>query len=80
MANHLLSFVTDETGSMVSVHADLAGVELLLSELNVLRDQLLKNDCPHIHLFSPTAGRNELTESKLKDQPYEVHEVSHVKI
>jgi hypothetical protein len=80
MTSHLLSFVTDKTGSMVTVHADLAGVNFLIDELQLLRNDILKNDCPHTHLFSPIAGGNELSASQLKDQPAEINHVCHVKI
>jgi hypothetical protein len=80
MADHLLSFVTGSNGWRVSVHTDLAGVELLIGELEKLRDQLKKNDCPHTHLFSPVSGGDELTETKLSDQPDEAQQVCHVKI
>ena len=75
---HLLSFVTDNSGAMVSIHADLAGVNRLLVELECIRDLLLQNDCPHTHLMA-TDG-TELTETKLSDQQSEANIVHHVKI
>lgn len=80
MAAHLLSFVADSTGMAVTIHADLSGVELLINQLQLLRTRLLENDCPHIHLFSPVSGGNELSVAMLKDQPNEVHQVCHVKM
>jgi hypothetical protein len=79
-AKRLLSFVTDATGKVVSVHADIHGVEFLIDELENLRSQLLVNDCPHTHLFSPECGGDELTMTKLNDQPAETNVVCHVKI
>ena len=79
--NHLLSFATDESGGMVSIHADLAGVNLLLSELGRIRDRLVEDECPHTHLFTESAGGlDELAETKLANQPSEVNNVVHVKI
>jgi hypothetical protein len=36
LPEHLLSFVTDETGSMVTLRSDLSGLDLLLGELRRL--------------------------------------------
>jgi len=78
---HVLSFATDESGGMVSIHVDLAGVNLLLAELERIRDRLVEDDCPHTHLFGESAGGSgELTETKLSSQPNEVSSVMHVKI
>jgi len=64
--DHLLSFVTNQDGTMVTIHADLPGIELLIRELESLRDAIAENDSPHTHL--------------LDNQPAEVHNVCHVKI
>ena len=82
MTDYLLSFVTDEKGTYLSIHLDLAGVEMLIQELEALRKQLLKDDCPHTHLFgySDRPENNDLTLTKLKDQPGEVNQVLQVKI
>lgn len=77
---HLLSFVTDKSGSMVTIHADLSGIELLIRELEEIRELLNEDDCPHTHLFSRRATGNELTETKLQGQPAEEKIVHHVKI
>lgn len=74
----LLSFVSDDTGEMISVHVDLAGVDVLLGELQQIRKQLLKNDCPHAHLL--TSAEHELTETKLQNKKNENRIVHHVKI
>jgi hypothetical protein len=75
---HLLSFVTDASGQYLAIHADLAGVTMLIDELEGLREQLERNDCPHSHLFACTA-RNALTNTKLADQEHEANIVQHVK-
>ena len=77
---HLLSFVTDESGDYLAVHVDLAGLTMLIDELESLREQLERNDCPHAHLFSTMSGLSELTTTKLADQPCEAKAVQHVKI
>ena len=77
---HLLSFVTNQDGSMVTIHADLPGIEILIRELESLRDAIAGDDCPHTHLFSTEAVGKELSTSKLDNQPAEVNNVCHVKI
>jgi hypothetical protein len=79
-SDYVLSFVTDESGQFLSIHADLRGIDLLIDELQSLRGQLLENDCPHTHLVADECGGDELTSTKLKDQPGEAKIVSHVKI
>ena len=76
---HLLSFVTDATGAYLAVHADLAGITILIDQLKSLREQLELNDCPHAHLFAGSPNR-ELTTTKLDSQEGEVNVVHHVKI
>jgi hypothetical protein len=39
---HLLSFVTDSSGDYVAVHADLAGITMLIDELEWLRENCQK--------------------------------------
>jgi len=75
----LLSFVTDSSGAMVSIHADLEGVKFLIAELESIRESLEENDCPHTHLFVTDDG-TELTGTKLHNQPNEENIVHHVKI
>jgi hypothetical protein len=74
--NYLLSFVTDDSGGMVSIHMDLNGADRLIETLSELRDSLLKNDCPHDHLFSDDG----LTMTMLATQENETNAVGHVKI
>ena len=78
-SDHLLSFVTSEDGTMVSVHLDLEGVKLLLKKLTGIREKLEENDCPHTHLFGYNPW-DELTQTMLQNQPSENTTVGHVKI
>lgn len=80
MKKHLLSFVTDENGEHVSIHADLAGVEFLISELEYIKEKLEANECPHSHLFTEEWGSDELSSTKLATQSTEKNQVHHVKI
>lgn len=77
---HLLSFVTDASGESLAVHADLAGITMLIDELEILRRELEQGDCPHAHLFSFTSQDSALTTTKLAGQETEVNIVRHVKI
>ena len=77
---HVLSFVTNENGTKVSIHADLGGISRLIEELEFLRDMLRKNDCPHVHLFAGDALGDSLSTTKLHNHPDEVNVVHHVKI
>ncbi len=77
---HVLSFVTNSEGDYLAVHADLAGINLLIQELEILREQLELNDCPHTHLSSPDAMGEKLTTTKLEGQKDENNVISHVKI
>jgi len=74
--NYLLSFVTDDSGCMVSMHLDLNGVDYFLESLKDIRELLIANDCPHTHLFA----NDELTSTKLTNQKNESNIVEHVKI
>ena len=77
---HLLSLVTSTSGGYLAVHADLAGITMLIDELETLREQLEKNECPHTHLCSSEAGGDELTVTKLANQGDENVLVCHLKI
>ena len=79
-SNHLLSFVSNGQGNMITIHADLAGVELLIAELVGLRDLLKIGECPHTHLHSMEEAGGHLSVAKLQDQPEEVNHVHHVKM
>jgi len=79
-AEHLLSFVTNDGGTMVTIHADLAGVTHLIRELEGIREKLKANDCPHTHLLSNVAAGDALSTTNLADQSNESNIVHHVKI
>lgn len=74
--DYLLSFATDSSGQMVSIHLDKNGAERLLDILKAIRDGILADDCPHEHLFF----KDGLTASKLAGCVAEQNIVSHVKI
>jgi len=80
MNEHLLSIATDEDGTQAFMHLDLAGVNYLLKELGQMKEQLEKNDCSHLHMFTEEWGGGELTSSKLHDQEDEKKQVHHLKI
>jgi hypothetical protein len=77
---HLLSFVTDQSGTFLSIHADLAGITMLIDELEGLRELLLEDDCPHSHLFGAAMSSPQLTSTKFSDDTDEKNLVWHVKI
>lgn len=77
---HVLSFITNSSGGYLAVHADLAGLTMLIDELESLREQLERNECPHTHLFSPEAAGDELTATKISEQEDEENIICHVKI
>ena len=80
-AKHLLSFVTNGDGSLVTIHVDRDGVDCLIQELEMIRNRLAKDECEHCHLFSDAdiAG-DGLSTSKLADQKTEQNMVDAVKI
>lgn len=80
MEEKLISFVTDDDGSQLSLHLDLKGCNELIGELEKLKKSLEENDCPHIHLFTEEWGAGELTPTKIASQESEVTQVHHVKI
>jgi hypothetical protein len=74
---HLLSVVS--SGPYVAIHADLAGITMLIDELEGLREQLELNDCPHTHLFALGVPNGELTATKLPSEE-QMRTVSELKI
>ncbi len=80
MAKHVLSFVIAADGGMVTIHADANGLSLLIDRLSLLRNLVIQGDCPHTHLHAMGVPLDELTTSKLANQPAEKEVVQHVKI
>jgi hypothetical protein len=78
--SHLLSFVTNSSGRYVAIHADLAGITMLIDELEIIREEIGKNECPHTHLWSHEAAGCELTDTKVAGQSEECNIVCEVKI
>ena len=75
----LLSFVTSRSGDYLAIHLDLLGVDKLIDELQLIKNQLEMDDCPHSHLFA-WDSENGLTQSKIETQSNENNIVQHVKI
>ena len=59
--NHLLSVSTDTSGEQVFIHADAAGLDLLIHTLTRLRAKLSEGTSDHDHLMSEAWGSHELT-------------------
>lgn len=53
---YLLSFVTNENGQYLAIHADANGLEALIRALQQLQEQLGQDDCPHTHVFAGRAS------------------------
>jgi hypothetical protein len=77
---YLLSFVTDDSGSFISIHADLNGVSALIDLLLEIKQQLEQNDCPHTHLFPRRGYGPYLTTTKLENHVGEINVAHQVKI
>jgi hypothetical protein len=78
---HLLSFVTNDDGTVVTIHADRNGVHCLIKELELIRDRLDEDQCEHCHLFSdPDIAGDALSASKMTGQESEQNIVHAVKI
>jgi len=64
----LLSVVAAETGDIVHIHADAAGLAHLAQAIELLRASLDRGECDHVHLMSNAWGGFDLTESKLQSE------------
>ena len=77
----LLSFVTDSSGSVVSVHADLSGLKKLKDSVELMISKLESNECDNDHLRTEDWAGYELTASMLKSEKESgCNQVHHVKI
>ena len=75
---HVLSFFTDAAGDQLFVHADAAGLDLLIHRLTRLRGHLDRGECEHEHLFTTAwSGAGDLTTRGVAEGE---HVVQHVKI
>src|SRR5688572_26371047 len=77
---HLLSFVTNASGKFLTVHADLAGITMLIDELECLRAELELNRYTHSHLFSFLPSGSQLTTTKIAGDECDVNIVEQVDI
>ena len=77
----LLSIVTSAEGNVVNIHADQAGLQILLKDITRLIKKLEADQCDHDHLFSESWGGWELTESMLSQEHNNgCRKVHHLKI
>ena len=77
---HLLSFVTNREGNMVSIHMNLDGLTCLLEKLTSLKTLVENGQCEDAHLFTSDSIGSELSSTKLKSVPAEHNVVQHVKL
>ncbi len=77
---HLLSFVTNCEGNMVSIHMNLDGLTYLIEKLEGLKTLVEDGHCEDAHLFSSDSIGNELSSTKLETVPAEHNVVQHVKL
>lgn len=75
--DHVLCFVADGEGQLF-IHADAAGLDLLLRSLGHLRKRIDENDCDHDHLMTKSWGSHELTEVPPRGQEGQI--IHHVKV
>jgi hypothetical protein len=80
MSDRLLSIVSNETGSMVSIHANMQGLDLLLDLLLRMKQNVAMGRCEHDHLFAAEELGAELTLSHTASHPDEKTNAKHLKI
>ncbi|MFN7333479.1 MAG: hypothetical protein ACK5TC_00285 [bacterium] len=78
--HHLLSFVTNCEGNMVSIHMNLDGLTYLIEKLEGLKKLVEDGHCEDAHLFSSDSIGNELSSTKLESVQEERNVVQHVKL
>jgi len=74
----LLALVYEE--NQVFMHLDLEGVDLLLRELEKIKQKLLQDDCPHTHLYTSEWAGWELSNPNMKLESEKAQPIHHVKI
>ena len=77
---HLLSFVSNPEGDMVTVHLDADGLDFLIEQLTILKQLLHDGQCEHIHLFTTDSIGEELSSTRIKSNPAESTVIQHVKL
>jgi hypothetical protein len=78
---HLISIAVDPVGRQMYLHLDKAGLDHLLDELHSLRDALEHDEAPHTHLFGPSNGSDELSETMLSSESDEgCFSIIHLKV
>lgn len=78
--NHLLSFVANSDGNMLTIHLDKDGIEFLMERLATLKELLENGQCEDCHLFTADSIGTELTSTKINKQDNEAVVVQHVKL
>ena len=77
----MLSVVTEASGDVVYIHADLAGIAKLEKTIAFLKQALEAGKCEHDHLFSEAWGGWELTQTMLEgERASNCRQVHHVKL
>ncbi len=68
---HVLCLMKDNDGQVL-LHADGAGLDILITSLQNLRSKIDKNQCDHDHLFTESWGGTQLTETTQIDKKYDI--------
>lgn len=63
----------DET---VNVHANKAGIDILIDYLESLKKKIEKNECEHYHLSSESWGGHDLTELQGTEKGQTINQVT----
>ena len=74
---HLLCIVTDDDGQLF-IHADAAGLDLLIKSLSNIRKRIDDNECEHDHLMTESWGGYGLTEAPACEKEGRI--IHHIKI
>jgi len=77
---HLLSFVTNAEGNMLSVHMDKNGINYLIDKLTLLSQLIDRGECEHCHLFTADSIGSDLSSTKLDGLIDETTVVQQIKL